>query len=214
MTRKRKRKSAEKSNRELIVDAAWDLFWQRGYHATSVADIAGQAGVPKGSVYNYFPSKEALLAHCMGRLRYGIETQLRLELLAGTLAPADIVSRLLQHYEELYGELDYRRGDPLGSLLGELAGTHPDLTAELRPLSAAWRAVVAQKIWAYATVARIPPLVDAADALAGMIYAALQGVLLEMKIARSVEPLREARRVLVPMVNSYVSALATGEVPG
>jgi hypothetical protein len=44
-----------------------------------------------------------------------------------------------------------------------------------------------------------------------MIYVALQGVLMQMKIARSSEPINEARRTLVPMVNAYVSAVATGE---
>jgi len=208
----RKNKSSRGGdNRERIVAAAWELFWRQGYHATSINAIAKLAHVPKGSVYNYFDSKESLVSHCLGRLHYQIETELRLETLSGNLAPAEIVSRLLNHYAGLYQEFDYARGDPLAGLLGELAGTHPGLVRELQSLQAAWRSVVAQKIWAYATVARIPALVDAADNLAGMIYAALQGVLLQMKITRSRIPLDEARHVLVPMVNMYVSALATGE---
>jgi TetR/AcrR family transcriptional repressor of nem operon len=207
-----KKPSEPTGNRQRIVDSAWQLFWRRGYHATSVADIAQLAGVPKGSVYNYFESKEALLLHCLSRIRYQTETHLRLKVLAGTLAPGELVNRLLDHYEQLFSELDFRQGDPLTSRMGELADTHPELVEKLWPIQVAWHDVVVQKIWAYATVAQIPGLVDAADGLASMIYVAIQGVLLQMKIARSPEPLQEARRTMVPMVKAYVSAIATGEI--
>jgi hypothetical protein len=45
-----------------------------------------------------------------------------------------------------------------------------------------------------------------------MIQAALQGVLLQMKAQRSAQPLEDARAYLVPMVASYVNAVATGDV--
>lgn len=205
-------KKEQRTNRQRIVDAAWELLWQRGYHASSVADIARLAGVPKGSVYNYFDSKEELAAHCLSRIRYQTETHLRLEVLEGTLAPGDIVKRLLDHYEELFSRFDFGRGDPLSSRLNELADTHPELVARLLPVQAVWHEVVTQKLWAYATVARIPALVEAADHLAALIYAALQGILLQMKVSHSPQPLKAARHTLVAMVNAYVSALATGEV--
>jgi len=200
-------------NRERVAEAAWELFWRQGYHATSIADIAKQARLPKGSIYNYFASKEALLKHVLERIRYQTETLLRLRVLSGTPSPSLLVGRLLDHYEELYAKHGFGRGDPLASRLSELADTHPALAAELHSLADAWRTVVTQKIWAYATVAGIPALVERAPGLAAMLYAALQGVLLEMKALHSAEPLSEARRTLVPMVASFVAAIATGEVP-
>lgn len=201
-----------KSNRDRIVESAWELFWLRGYHATSIAEIAQLAGLPKGSIYNYFDSKEALLLFVLGRLKYQTETELRLKVLQGTLSPSDLVTRLLDHYLELYARLDYGRGDPLGGRMAELADTHPKLMEQLRPLQQAWLTVVTQKIWAYATVNRIPALVEKADALAWVIWAALQGALIQMKITHSDEPLIEAKLTLVPMIASYVAALASGDV--
>lgn len=200
-------------NRERIAHAAWELFWEKGYHATSVGDIASAARVPKGSIYNYYNSKEQLLGDVAGRLRYAYETELRLEVLGGTMAPGELVKRLLQHYREVYQQYGYGRGDPLASRLDELADSHLDLAARLVSIQSVWREVVTQKIWAYATVASIPALIERADALAAMIQAALQGVLLQMKAVHSADPLEEAERTLVPMVTSYVAALATGDVP-
>lgn len=44
-----------------ILDAALALFLEKGFGATRVEEIARKAGLSKGAVYLYFPSKEALL---------------------------------------------------------------------------------------------------------------------------------------------------------
>ncbi|GGE32580.1 hypothetical protein GCM10011360_20530 [Primorskyibacter flagellatus] len=44
-----------------VLDAALTLFAGQGFAATTVDQIAGQAGVSKGAVYLYFPSKAAIL---------------------------------------------------------------------------------------------------------------------------------------------------------
>lgn len=44
-----------------VLDAALDLFIERGFPATRVEDIAKKAGLSKGAVYLYFPSKESIL---------------------------------------------------------------------------------------------------------------------------------------------------------
>src|SRR5260370_31791744 len=48
------------ARRDQIVGAALACFARAGYHATTMADVAAQAGVSKGTPYLYFESKEAL----------------------------------------------------------------------------------------------------------------------------------------------------------
>src|SRR6516162_6629032 len=48
------------ARRDQIVAAALACFAQTGYYATTMADVAAQAGVSKGTPYLYFESKEAL----------------------------------------------------------------------------------------------------------------------------------------------------------
>lgn len=43
-----------------IVQAAYRLFLQNGYHGTSMRQVAQEAGVALGGIYNHFPGKEAL----------------------------------------------------------------------------------------------------------------------------------------------------------
>lgn len=51
----------QQAGRKKILDAALKLFAERGFHQTSVDQIAQAAKVSKGLTYNYFDSKEGLL---------------------------------------------------------------------------------------------------------------------------------------------------------
>jgi AcrR family transcriptional regulator len=44
-----------------VLDAALELFTEKGYAAARVEDIAKRAGISKGAVYLYFPSKQAII---------------------------------------------------------------------------------------------------------------------------------------------------------
>ncbi len=48
-------------SRENIENIALELFALKGYHATSISQIAEKAGISKGLLYNYYESKEQLL---------------------------------------------------------------------------------------------------------------------------------------------------------
>lgn len=52
-----------------LIQAAFELFVIRGYHATSLEAISSKAGLTKGSVYFYFGSKEKLILHMFEVLR-------------------------------------------------------------------------------------------------------------------------------------------------
>lgn len=49
-----------KKTKQSIIDAGLKSFAHRGYHGTSIADIAKEAGISKGLAYNYFSSKSEL----------------------------------------------------------------------------------------------------------------------------------------------------------
>ncbi|MCA9596966.1 MAG: TetR/AcrR family transcriptional regulator [Myxococcales bacterium] len=47
--------------RDALLDAALELFAERGFHGTAVPEVAERAGVAAGTLYRYFDSKEALV---------------------------------------------------------------------------------------------------------------------------------------------------------
>ncbi|MBM3419932.1 MAG: TetR/AcrR family transcriptional regulator [Bacteroidetes bacterium] len=62
------RKSRERSSRrEAILDAAEKIFSTKGVITSTIDEIAREAELGKGTLYNYFPSKEAILWYCAVR---------------------------------------------------------------------------------------------------------------------------------------------------
>lgn len=60
------RRAREKARRQQeILEAAKEVFFEKGIHRTTVDDVAAQAEVSKGTVYLYFQSKESILAHLL-----------------------------------------------------------------------------------------------------------------------------------------------------
>jgi AcrR family transcriptional regulator len=55
-----------------ILDAAAIVFAEKGFHPTTIRDIAKQAGIADGTIYNYFSSKPALLLGIFDRMREAI----------------------------------------------------------------------------------------------------------------------------------------------
>ena len=48
------------ATRQAIEEAAFELFMEQGYHATSMRQIKDKAGIALGGIYNHFPNKEEI----------------------------------------------------------------------------------------------------------------------------------------------------------
>jgi len=67
-----KKKSREKRIDD-IINAAIDIFLEKGYENTTVEEIAKKAGVSKGGLYHYFKSKEMILIMANQKISENIE---------------------------------------------------------------------------------------------------------------------------------------------
>ena len=60
-----------------IEDAAQQLFIRQGFHATSMRNIAARAGTSLGNLYNYYPTKEAILGSIISKYQQVVDDRLR-----------------------------------------------------------------------------------------------------------------------------------------
>jgi AcrR family transcriptional regulator len=92
--------------RSHILDIAGELFAQRGYDATSVADICEGAGVTKGAFYHHFGSKQAVFLELRDRWLAPLDVQLALTPVEGETVPEVLqrVGAMVQAIFEVAGD--------------------------------------------------------------------------------------------------------------
>jgi len=93
----------DNSKKEQIRKAALTVFARRGFHTTTVADIAEEAGIAKGTVYLYYASKEDIL---IATFRRYIDKMLDLgdSLVDSALSVPDILATFVTKQIDLFRE--------------------------------------------------------------------------------------------------------------
>lgn len=62
-------------DKDLVLDQAMAVFWQKGYHATSYEDLVNRMGINRASMYNTFGDKHQLYMQALQRYREKNRTQ-------------------------------------------------------------------------------------------------------------------------------------------
>jgi AcrR family transcriptional regulator len=184
-----RRKNDPAAMRARILDAAFNLFQERGYNASSVHEIAARAGVTGGAFHHHFPTKKALgLAVIEERVGAAVEETWLEPMRSARSGRASI----LHVFDALARELDAQgsvRGCPVNNLTLELAFADADYRAALRQLFDAWRQTIADKLGG-----------TDAEARAAMVIASYSGAMAIAKVEQRGEPLRlcakELKRLL------------------
>src|ERR687891_2767716 len=95
------RERKKQRTREAIVDAAFELFDERGFDGTTIADIAEKADIAPRTFFSYFPSKDDVVFH---------DFEERYEMIAGWLRDRDpgtnAIDALRAGIEGMGGEVD------------------------------------------------------------------------------------------------------------
>ncbi|MFZ2102731.1 MAG: TetR/AcrR family transcriptional regulator [Oricola sp.] len=121
----RSRRGREK--REALVQAAAELFWTRGFEATSLADIAAAAKVPLGNVYYYFKTK-AVLARAVADLFVTQTETLIDDVRAETPEPRQRLKTLVARLQASQPSR-LRHGCPIFSAVRDFRPTLPEQSA-------------------------------------------------------------------------------------
>jgi TetR/AcrR family transcriptional regulator, transcriptional repressor for nem operon len=113
------------ATRTRLVMTAMQLFWEKGYNSTSIADVLKGAEANSGSLYHFFPGKSDLLVAVLERYHEGIGPMLLQPAWEGVEDPVERVFALLARYRKSLLDTDCVYGCPIGSLALELH--EPDL---------------------------------------------------------------------------------------
>ncbi len=165
-----------------ILDAAARLFHEQGFNATGVSTILREANINPGSLYNLFPSKDALLGAVLERYTELLYPVVMKPVEDKTADPIDRVFALLQQYRDWFAPLDFRLGCPIGNLALEVADSHPEIRPLIQQNFDGWSAFVEK--WLTEAGDRLPRLLDRKQ-LAATVLTVMEGGLMQARSSRN-----------------------------
>lgn len=188
--------------RDLILAKGAHLMTRRGYHGTGVLEIVQAAGIPKGSFYHYFSSKEDFAVQALEYLYAPRLLRYAAALADPARSPRE---RLLSYYRDLLDHFS-RQEKPeyhcfIGSLSFEMADDCLPIASHVESILKRSVAILAQCLMAAREAGELPCNTDCA-ALAEFIANAWEGALMRMKVGGRVASLEiflnQLERLLAP----------------
>ncbi|WP_281214235.1 TetR/AcrR family transcriptional regulator [Shewanella insulae] len=117
--------SSKRTKKQAILETALGLFVSQGFHGTSTATIAREAGVATGTLFHHFPSKEQLLE----QLFLGVKQEFADAIQASASSRGD----LKQDAEQLwFAALTWAMANPLKQAFFQLYSMSPNLEQSVR----------------------------------------------------------------------------------
>jgi TetR/AcrR family transcriptional repressor of nem operon len=118
--------------RQRIIDAVGPMFNERGYQATSLADVMAATGLEKGGIYNHFASKDDLAIAAYDRNAGLLADAIAANVQAAGTSAVDRLVGVLRAFTDFAHDPPFPGGCPTLNTAVESAGLDPRLQAKAR----------------------------------------------------------------------------------
>jgi Transcriptional regulator len=176
------------STRERLIEIGLRRIHKIGYAATGVKEILDLAGVPKGSFYHYFPSKEAFAQEVLQR--YASREAQRWEVILGNdkLPPLKRLHKYFQELISVYGQRGPISGCLLGKMSVEVAEQSPAIQSLLKSGFRDWQQAISTVLRSAVERGDLPQSTKTEE-LASFLLNSYEGALVRSQAEQSDEPL-------------------------
>ena len=172
------------SVRDVIVETALGEFHRIGYAACSVDTITRAAGVPKGSFYNHFKSKEELAVEVVAKYTADAEWS---TITDPKLTPLEKLRAQFRVMADVFVGYDYTRGCMIGNMGEELADHSEPMRAQVRASLGGWAEGIGATLRAARDAGELTTDADL-DMLGRFVLDAWEGALLRAKVVKNDQP--------------------------
>ena len=183
------------NTRDRIIETGAAIIHRKGFNHTGIQEILTAAGVPKGSFYNYFKSKNdfglAIVDYFSGHFR-----QIASQTLDDTaISPLNRIYQFLSAFMQHFESQNYAGGCPIGNLAQEMGDLNPEFRAKLKESIDMMIDAYSQVLAAAQQDGKIMKNLNIQDT-ASFIVAGWHGAIIQMKLTKSLTPLKNHRNFI------------------
>lgn len=187
------------NTKNIILKSGAEIIHLKGFNHTGIQEILNRAGVPKGSFYNYFKSKEDFGLQVIDFYIEQFSLLIKKFLEDDSLSPLEKIKGILGRFIEFFKSRDYAYGCPIGNLSQEMGDLSPAFRMKLKDAIDSMVEIYAALLAEAQKTGELSVDLDVRDA-ADFIVSSWQGALLRMKIQKGSEPLENHRKFIFSYV--------------
>src|SRR6185369_9020117 len=166
--------------RQRIVEAARELFYEKGYAATGLAELLQRAGANSGSFYHFFESKDDVLRTVLETYEDLLHPHIVKPAFDRRQDPIERIFALLESYRERLVSTRCQYGCPIGRLALELDAENTPAHERIARNFSAWRKAVE-------TCVREAGIARPED-VAAFVLTVMEGAVMQSRAFGSIEP--------------------------
>jgi TetR/AcrR family transcriptional repressor of nem operon len=186
----------EEKSRAALVEHGTRLILRSGYAGTGLVELLQAAGVPKGSFYNHFDSKEAFGVELVQHYYAWHDRQLASLLAETERSPLERVRSYFDRLLQLAVDASPQtRGCLMGMLALEMAGSSEPLRASVSDAFRRWQARLAELLRQAQVAGELAPEQDP-QPLAAMLIESWEGALMRARASQDLDALRNSLDLL------------------
>ncbi len=183
------------NTRDRIIETGAAIIHRKGFNHTGIQEILTAAGVPKGSFYNYFKSKNdfglAIVDYFSDHFR-----QIASQTLDDTaISPLNRIYQFLTAFMQHFESQNYAGGCPIGNLAQEMGDLNAEFRAKLKESIDMMIDAYSQVLAAAQQDGKILKNLNIQDT-ASFIVAGWHGAIIQMKLTKSLTPLKNHRNFI------------------
>ena len=190
---------ARPSNPEVrarLVAAGLRIIHAQGFNGSGVQEITAAAGIPKGSFYNYFPTKDAFVVDLLEEYWSALEKSYIPILSDRRVKPFDRIGSFFYALSREHEQHDFALGCMVGSLALELSAGSPQVRAKLADILVRWARPLVDCLAEAQASGMLAASINPQE-LASVLIEAWEGAALRGKILQSPEPYRRFETFLL-----------------
>lgn len=180
--------------RDKILAAGLETMYRLGFNGCSVQDITNAAGVPKGSFYNHFKSKEMLGVEIVNL--YSRQTATNLMILSDTsISPLKRLTRYFEVLSQDLADFNYERGCLVGNFSAELSDQSNLVRQQVSRALEAWVKALSDCLRLAQIAGEIRTDIDT-SILASFLANAWEGTVLRSKVERNGNAVEQFKAII------------------
>lgn len=180
--------SKSEAKKQLILDRGLVVLKSKGYNGTGIKDVVDAAGVPKGSFYSYFESKEVFAIEAIEKVASDATQEMSRLLLSGNKSAKERLAEFFEVSSGGFCDEEFKIGCFLGNMCQEMAASSERIGCAIEKALKGMTRTIEQTLEQAQRDGDLDSSYDPA-LLAAFLFHAWEGALMRMKSSSSREPL-------------------------